>query len=155
MHPHLTKYAINNAAFCLDLQAMEREVEHFQTFLWWIEGFQRETWSETLLIQEGDAGVLSQVLNVEQLWTPRSQITAGRGKIKVQTLETKATLVLSSQVPETEPNTGFLFIRFVYVNSHTCQLPTIILGAIGCYCFFFFCHLLLLVLVDKQTNSTK
>lgn len=55
------------------------------------------------MIQEGEAGVLSQVLNVEQVWTSRSQITAGREKIKVQTLETKATLVLSSQVPETEP----------------------------------------------------
>lgn len=42
------------------------------------------------MIQEGEAGVLSQVLNVEQVWTSRSQITAGREKIKVQTLETKA-----------------------------------------------------------------
>lgn len=59
----------------------------------------------------------------------------------MQTFETKATLVLSSQVPETEPNTktpgGFVFARVFFVNSHTCQLPMIVPGAIGCYCFLF------------------
>lgn len=90
------------------------------------------------MIEEGEASTLSQVLNMEQVWTPRSPMTAGRGK-QVQTFETKATLVLSSQVPETEPNTktpgGFVFACFFFVNSHTCQLPMIVPGAIGCYCF--------------------
>lgn len=60
----------------------------------------------------------------------------------MQTFETKATLVLSSQVPETEPNTktpgGFVFARVFFVNSHTCQLPMIVPGAIVFLFWFFF-----------------
>lgn len=112
---------------------------------------------ETLLIAEGKSSVLSQILHTEPVWTPQEKHTHSHTeeeKKRGADNRNKGDLVLSSQVPETEPvyrtkhnknswkfpfrSFSSLFSFLFLVNSHTCQLPVIILGAIGCYCSFYF-----------------
>lgn len=95
-------------------------------------------------------------------------MTAGREKKEKRCRHlkqrlTKATLVLSSQVPETEPNTktpgGFVFACFFF-----CKLTYMPIADDCSWCywvllFFFVCfflHLLLLVLlINKQTKHKQ
>lgn len=61
---------------------------------------------ETLLIAEGKSSVLSQILHTEPVWTPQEKHTHSHTeeeKKRGADNRNKGDLVLSSQVPETEP----------------------------------------------------
>lgn len=138
---------------CL-LQAMERQVQHFQTFLWWKEGFQRETRS-SILIHEGESSILRRALNAAGVRTSLSTV----GK-KVQTIETKAILVLIFSGTWTEPvyrtkhkNSiwfRYLFLFPFFVNSHTHAIAD---DRSWCYWVLLFFRLLLLVLINEKRNT--
>lgn len=136
---------------CL-LQAMERQVQHFQTFLWWKEGFQRETRS-SILIHEGESSVLRRALNAAGVRTSLSTV----GK-KVQTIETKAILVLIFSGTWTEPvyrtkhknSIWYLFLFPFFVNSHTHAIAD---DRSWCYWVLLFFRLLLLVLINEKRNT--